>query len=287
MSMISFILNLPWTLLGLLVGVVSIPVDLQSNRRPLALVFNVKSFWWYTWQPKMKGARAMAIGHVVLLGPNVLEHDLEHELIHVEQAVRIPLIHPILYTIESFRKGYRENKYEKEAYGRAGNLYIENNQGSKFPHKKMKRNRAVGIVLRNDEVLLMQRRLNGKEYFVFPGGGVEAGENVEDAVLRELLEETTIKASINKLLYKVVYPEQKDAEHFFYLCSHISGEPQLGEGNEKQEMEAGTGYFKPLWVPVSDLSSMTIYPLEVRDWFLKDLESNFNGPIKEAVVKMN
>ncbi|MDB5266823.1 MAG: hypothetical protein JWN89_638 [Parcubacteria group bacterium] len=123
--MISFILNLPWTILGVLAGIVSIPKKFQGNKNPFALVFTVKSFWWYTWQPKMRGARAMTIGHVVLLSPNILEHDLEHELIHVEQAVRIPLIHPVLYAIESFRKGYRENKYEKEAYGRAGNIYIE------------------------------------------------------------------------------------------------------------------------------------------------------------------
>ncbi|MDB5266826.1 MAG: hypothetical protein JWN89_641 [Parcubacteria group bacterium] len=123
--MISFVLNLPWTILGVLAAIVSMPNKFRTNPSPFALVFTVKSFWWYTWLPKRKGARAMAIGRVVLLGPNILEHDLEHELIHVEQAARIPLIHPVLYAIESFRKGYRENKYEKEAYGRAGNIYIE------------------------------------------------------------------------------------------------------------------------------------------------------------------
>lgn len=71
----------------------------------------------------MKKARATAFGHVVLLGPNLEDKDLEHELIHVEQFEREPLIHPILYSVERMRKGYRNNKYEDQAYTRAGNVY--------------------------------------------------------------------------------------------------------------------------------------------------------------------
>ncbi len=122
MTFLAFVLNLPWTILGLLVSVISVPTSIAFKER--AIIIKIKSFWWYSWLPKMKGVRAMAIGNVVLLG-NTLEKDLEHELIHVEQAMRTPLIHPILYWIEVLRRGYRHNKYEEEAYNRAGNLYIE------------------------------------------------------------------------------------------------------------------------------------------------------------------
>jgi len=75
----------------------------------------------------LKNARAMSIGHVVLLGPEIEDKDLEHELVHVEQYIREPIIHPILYYIELLGKGYRKNKYEDEAYKKAGNIYKENN----------------------------------------------------------------------------------------------------------------------------------------------------------------
>ena len=71
----------------------------------------------------MKNARAMTIGHVVLLGPNLENKDLEHELVHIEQYQRAPIIHPILYGLELMRRGYRNNKYEEEAYRKAGNIY--------------------------------------------------------------------------------------------------------------------------------------------------------------------
>ena len=83
---------------------------------------NVKSFWWVAWIHSHRGIRAAASGNVVLLG-NVQKSDLEHELIHVKQYMRQPFIHPFLYVLESMRHGYRDNKYELEAYRLAGNLY--------------------------------------------------------------------------------------------------------------------------------------------------------------------
>lgn len=50
----------------------------------------------------------------------------------------------------------------------------------------MKRIRAVAIIVNDAKVLLIHRISHGKEYHVFPGGGVENGETVERAVLREV-----------------------------------------------------------------------------------------------------
>ncbi len=124
MKFLAFVLNLPWTILGLIFSILSIPKSISFSKSHIAIVFDVRSFWWYSWLPNMKYARGMAIGHVVLLG-KVLENDLEHELVHVKQSIRTPLIHPFLYFLETMRKGYRNNKYEVEAYGSAKNLYVE------------------------------------------------------------------------------------------------------------------------------------------------------------------
>ena len=119
--MISFILNFPYTIVGLIVGLVSGSKGIRFTKNPYAFIINVKKFWWVFGY--MKGARAMTIGHVVLLGPDLESKDLEHELIHVEQYQRMPLIYPVLYYIELMRRDYRNNRYEDEAYRRAGNVY--------------------------------------------------------------------------------------------------------------------------------------------------------------------
>lgn len=118
--MIAFVLNLPYTLVGLLVGIISFPTGIKVVS-PRAVVMTVKKLWWAFGY--MKGTRAATIGHVVLLGPSSEKGDLEHELVHVAQYERMPMIYPFLYYAELLRKGYRKNKYEAEAYRKAGNMY--------------------------------------------------------------------------------------------------------------------------------------------------------------------
>lgn len=60
----------------------------------------------------------------MLLGSNLLANDLEHELVHVAQYQREPFVHAFLYVYASLRHRYRNNKYEIEAYKKAGNVYL-------------------------------------------------------------------------------------------------------------------------------------------------------------------
>ena len=127
----------------------------------------------------------------------------------------------------------------------------------------------MAIVIQGDEVLMIHRR-NKEEYYVFPGGKVEDGETVENAVLRELKEETSIEAIIDKFLSRLSYYDD-GSEHQFYLCHYVSGEPKLSENsNEKKEMEGGEEFYEPMWVKLNELKNLKIYPPEVPGWILRD-----------------
>lgn len=119
-KIIADILNIPWTLVGLVLAVLSIPRTVYL--RGGAMIFHIRSWWWTTLFGYMKGVRAMAQGSVVLLGPNVEPLDLEHELVHIEQHRHYPLIFPFLYALERGR-GPQGNRFEREAYERAGNVW--------------------------------------------------------------------------------------------------------------------------------------------------------------------
>lgn len=123
MKYIAFILNVPWTILGAVLSIVSIPREVSFNHTQLAFVVRVRSFWWLRWIPGKRYVRAITNGHLIQLGPLEEDRDLVHELIHVEQAMREPFIHPLLYLVESIRHGYKNNKYEVAAYEKAGNIY--------------------------------------------------------------------------------------------------------------------------------------------------------------------
>ncbi len=111
--MISFVLNLPYTIIGLLCALLSMPTGLRFITKPFALVFNVKSFWWQSMF--IKGVRASTFGSVIMLGPKLKAGDLQHEHIHVKQYNAMPIVFPILYSFELLLNGYKNNKYEIEA----------------------------------------------------------------------------------------------------------------------------------------------------------------------------
>jgi len=120
---IGIILNFPISIPGFIGALLSGPKRVAFSKKPFAIIFYVRNFWWWQWLPGQKGVRGMANGWVVQLGPHELPGDLEHELVHVEQAERAPFIHFFKYWLENRRMGYRANKYEVEAYDRAGNWY--------------------------------------------------------------------------------------------------------------------------------------------------------------------
>jgi nucleoside triphosphatase len=65
---------------------------------------------------------------------------------------------------------------------------------------------VYAIIEHEDQLLLIRSRHGGK--YALPGGGVELGERLEDALKREVMEETGIEIEIQQFV--------RVQEHFFY-----------------------------------------------------------------------
>lgn len=178
-SVLAKTLNLPWTMLGLLAAVLSMPKSFSFHQNPFAMVVDVRSFWWYEWLPGQKGVRATTIGNIVLLGPNIEKRDLEHELVHVEQFERTPSIFPFLELVEKIKYGNRYSKYENEAYTRAGNVWIGETKSLQLARKYL--GKEVEVVI--DRPLGSKHQKHGFVYEVNYGfiEGVKApdGKNLD------------------------------------------------------------------------------------------------------------
>jgi len=141
----------------------------------------------------------------------------------------------------------------------------------------MPRNRAVGLVIHENQLLGMFRK-NTREYFVFPGGGIEAGETPEQATVREIREETSLEIEVGKLTYELQY-DNGDV-HYYFLSRYLSGTPHMHPNSpEYQDNLIGDDLYLPQWLPVEKLSEIILYPLEVRDRLIQDLQHGFSEKV--------
>lgn len=131
--------------------------------------------------------------------------------------------------------------------------------------------RAVGIILHDEQVLVMKRDHDQHHYYTLPGGGVEVHETIEEAVIREIKEETSLDVEVIRLVYH--HDLLEDSDQYFYACRYLSGTPTLG-GEEYEETRRGNIH-EPLWLPLSALPATILYPLEVRDWLYEDSRTGF------------
>ncbi len=93
---------------------------------------------------------------------------------------------------------------------------------------------AVGILMKDDGDVLMAQRPAGKPYegyWEFPGGKVESGETVEEALKREFMEELgiTVLTAEPWCCVEYLYPHAHVRLHF-YISRQWQGLPQSREG---------------------------------------------------------
>jgi 8-oxo-dGTP diphosphatase len=112
---------------------------------------------------------------------------------------------------------------------------------------------VVAAVIERDGRILITRRRAGAHLgglWEFPGGKAEAGESLEEALIREIREELALDISVGVRIDRVdwEYPD-KHVSIVFFSCT-ASGEPRPIEG---QEM---------MWVAASDLGSYEFPPAD-------------------------
>lgn len=143
------------------------------------------------------------------------------------------------------------------------------------------RYRAAAIIVENGCVLFAGNA--NENYFYSIGGGVHMGETAEDAVIREVYEETGVRYDIDRLA--VIHENffREDAGMLKGLDCHEISFYFLMKPRGTQELNSNSytcGVKETMhWIPVEDLGKYTAYPI-----FLKDFLSREHSGIEHIVT---
>jgi mutator protein MutT len=124
---------------------------------------------------------------------------------------------------------------------------------------------GVGAIIINEEgcLFLAQRGPKAKNeqgLWEFPGGSVEFGETLAEALQREMFEEYGIEVLVGELVDVVDHILLKERQHWVsstFICQILSGEPYIKE----PEKCTAIGWFKVDQVP-NELTQITRQNLE-------------------------
>jgi ADP-ribose pyrophosphatase YjhB (NUDIX family) len=130
---------------------------------------------------------------------------------------------------------------------------VSNKSSRRYPERPIL---GIGaIVVNDDKVLLIERGHDPlKGEWSLPGGAVEVGESLQDAVRREVLEETGLEVeplSVVEIFERIMPDREGRVEYHYvlvdYLCKLIGG--RLGAASDVSRAE---------WVPRSELRNYRI-----------------------------
>src|SRR5690606_24890933 len=131
--------------------------------------------------------------------------------------------------------------------------------GKETGYNTIMRKAVRAIVHKDGQLLVMKRFKLGRTYYTLLGGEVKPGEKLEDAVLREVREESGIIVDNPRLKF-VEDAGDPFGIQYVYLCDFVSGgQPALEPGSDEVFWsKEGVNTYEPQWLPADKLPEVPL-----------------------------
>ena len=132
------------------------------------------------------------------------------------------------------------------------------------------------IVIQGDKILVMYRNKYGNQYYTLVGGRAENNESAEQALVREVKEETGLTIISSKLVFtekhRGFYSDQ-----YVYLCEvSPSTELRVQESSEEGKMNKfEANIHRPEWSNVNSFSKLPFRTIQLQNAIVKAIKDGF------------
>lgn len=122
-----------------------------------------------------------------------------------------------------------------------------------------------GVIFNGDSVLLALRNQEpGRGQWSLPGGAVELGETLMEALKREIREETSIEIKVGgliRVLDRIIYDDEKRVRYHYVIVDYWG---KMVSGN----LQAGSDISEAGFVPLGEISAIGMNKLVVETIFM-------------------
>ncbi len=117
---------------------------------------------------------------------------------------------------------------------------------------------VYAVIIENGKILL-SKQWDGYD---FPGGGMELGETIEEALKREVMEETGVEIAMGQVVacensfFKLTFAgEHVHSILMYFLCENIGGRLTMDNFDENEKKYASM----PEWIDLDNMAKIKFY----------------------------
>lgn len=136
---------------------------------------------------------------------------------------------------------------------------------------------ARAIIIEGDKCLVMHRNKSGNQYFTLVGGRLNDDETPEQAVVREVYEETGLRVTAAKLVFIENHNDEVYNDQYIFFCNIAPHEDiAIQTFSEEGFMnKLGINIHTPVWAEISSFDKLPFRTPTLQREITKALKSGF------------